>query len=102
MGMLHATTRALRVAGTRKHVSLRCHAPLHAGASSTPRPLGSSTSTSGLLDRPVKPGADDGKNGDLKTEPQRTCASEPAVQPACPAGNPPGANSPAAPRPASR
>ena len=36
------------------------------GRSSTPRPTGSSTAVSGILDRPVKP---DDDSGDMRSEP---------------------------------
>ncbi|MCC8982023.1 hypothetical protein [Bradyrhizobium acaciae] len=42
-------------------IPLSC--PASCGASSTPRPLGSSTEVSGMLDRPVEPG-DDSTNGE--------------------------------------
>ncbi len=46
----------------RKNAKVGQHSPLSCpgltGASSTPRPLGSSTTVSGILDRPVEPGDD--------------------------------------------
>jgi hypothetical protein len=50
------------------HSRLRSAVMLRAcGASSTPRLLGSSTSVSGILDRPVKPDDDSGERGALIT-----------------------------------
>ena len=53
---LRRVTRGGRVGVTRRACTV---IPRESGESSTPRPLGSRTAVSGILDRPVKPGDDD-------------------------------------------
>jgi hypothetical protein len=60
------------VSRERRRVSLHSSCPASSGASSTPRPLGSSNDVSGIVDRPVRPGEGDGESGCLKFESGKT------------------------------